>query len=146
MPTARGYAGAALSGEGIFVIGGYDGKTAFDVNEEYLPGQDNGTNDPWTTCESLPEKRSRMGVVSVAGIIHIIGGTVGGNDSSVAYKYFPQQDTWHSFQAIEHSWSSLGVTTVGEMIYSMGGEVNSQLSSYLYSYKAVYSIMVPILP
>ncbi|PIW19903.1 MAG: galactose oxidase, partial [Anaerolineae bacterium CG17_big_fil_post_rev_8_21_14_2_50_57_27] len=52
MPTARGFAGAAVAGGKIYVIGGYDGKEALAVNEEYLPER-----DTWSRRAPLPAGR-----------------------------------------------------------------------------------------
>ena len=147
MPTAKGYAGAAVSGEKIFVVGGYDGEIVLAVNEEYAPGKDDGINTPWINRTPLPEKRYRMGVVSVAGIVHLIGGTDGNEERSTAYKYFLQRDAWQIFQSpFEESWTDLGIVVVGEKIYILGGVASSQMLDRTYSYQAVFSVMVPILP
>ena len=145
MPTARAYAGAAEAGGKIFVIGGYDGKDALDVNEVYTLSQGNSDDDPWITLSPLPKARSRFGVVSVADILHLIGGQ-GVTENQLMVKYFPSRDVWESYNPpSEGAWINLELVPLGAFFQAIGGQMEGGYVSDNISYEAIYTIDIPIL-
>jgi N-acetylneuraminic acid mutarotase len=144
MPTARGYAGAVVASGAIHVIGGFDGKKALQTNEVYIPERDNAHEAPWLTAASLPQGRYAMGVASVADIVHVIGGE-GNSETLLSLKYLPQRNEWQSFEApFKQNWSHLCVTVLEDKIYSLGGKVDNIVEGENLAYKAVYTIMLPV--
>jgi hypothetical protein len=147
MPTARGFASAGVSGGEIHVVGGYDGENVLASHEVYTPEQDKDGGNPWASLAPLPEARYRAQIVSVAEIIHLIGGANDQESNLQSFKYFSQNDEWEGFLIpMDDSWVDLGAEIVGEHIFTFGGHVGTQQSDQIYSYRAVYSIMMPILP
>jgi hypothetical protein len=145
MSTPRAYAGAAIAGERIYVVGGMNESGYLTLNEEYFPGQAVILGDQaWQSRAPLPEGRSKMGMVSIAGIIHLIGGE-GGAAIGNALKYFPQNDAWEPFDLpVSESWSQQGVGVLETNLYGIGGLQNGTLAADNFSYKAIYTIAIPV--
>lgn len=109
MPTGRGYAGAAVAGRQLFIIGGYDGKNILAVNEVYSPDQDNGVDNPWEIEAPLPEGRYAMGIASMADMIHVIGGIGPAHMTSTPLEFIPSTNTWQVFGS---PWNNPGLISV----------------------------------
>lgn len=146
MPTAREYSGAAISGGKIYVMGGYNGKQVLSANEEYVPERDNGTENPWNMRAPLPNARHSMGVASVAGIVHLVGGMGDGKDVLPPLDYFAQLDKWQPFESpLGHQWSNLALVPTDTHIYALGGRLEGALTVQNLSYQAIYTIIIPAL-
>jgi N-acetylneuraminic acid mutarotase len=142
MPTARGFAGAAIAGGKIYVIGGTDGKSALGVNEEYLPER-----DAWSQRAPLPEGRYAMGVASIADILYVVGGVGETGASLLPLQYVHQQDQWQELES-PHSenWSHLGLVPFQTQLYGVGGRQNNLPAAQNLSYQAIYTIIIPVIP
>jgi hypothetical protein len=141
MPTVRDYAGAAVAGGKIFVIGGYDGKEPLAGNEEYLPEQDS-----WTQRAPLPAGRYALGVSSIADIIHVVGGEGETGIPLPPLEYFYQQDQWQEFEEpFPQRWSHLGVVPIQTQLYGVGGRWNGIPAAQNMAYQAIYTILIPII-
>ena len=146
MTPPRGWSGAAVSGGKIHVVGGYNGEQSLDIHEVYSPEQDNPGENPWNIMTPLPVGLSRFGIISVAEIIHIIGGSDSDDGVFHAFRYTPQNDQWQNFSTpFENEWTDMGGVGMGDKIYLFGGQLENQLNRQLISYQAVYFIMIPIL-
>jgi hypothetical protein len=144
MPTARGYAAAAVADGKIYVIGGTNGGKPVSANEEYVPEKEATGEDPWRQRADLPESRSSMGVVSIANIIHVIGGESDITSLS-PLQYFPQRDEWQQFQVPDlRSWSRLGLASVETYLYAFGGLRESVPTTEHLAYQAIYTIVIPV--
>jgi len=145
MPTIRGYAGASVSNSEIYVIGGTDGNTTFSRVDIYLPTLEGSSQSPWIQGVPLPTGRQRMGLVSIADIIHVLGGINGSPEALPALTYFPLRGEWQQFEApFTQSWSGLGLVPLGTNLYALGGEVGDALSDRALAYQAIYTISLPI--
>ena len=145
MPTARAFAGAALAGGNIFVVGGYDGQRALAVNEIYLPERDDGNQVAWTQGEPLPEGRYAMGVVSVADILHVVGGKGNKNAALPSLEYPPQTGVWQAFENPHpQPWSQLGAAAFGTRLFIVGGDLNAAPTAKNLAYQAIYIITLPV--
>jgi DNA-binding CsgD family transcriptional regulator len=145
MPTARTFAGAAAAGGQIFVFGGFDGENPLSVNEVYLPANEGSGGSPWQSAQPLPAPRYRMGVASLADIIHVIGG-IGIDDASQPSLQFPHQtEEWESYDnPLAGTWSQMGVGAAGTQLYLVGGELNGVPTTNNLSYQAIYLINFPV--
>jgi hypothetical protein len=147
MPTARAYAGASVASGRIYVIGGYDGQQALAVNEAYQPARDHDGGDPWFKMKAMPEGRYAMGVISLADIIHLVGGE--GQDHLPPLKYFPQVDDWQVLEGENtdtlNDWSHLQLAPIETSIYALGGLRGEQPSSQNMAYQAIYTIAIPVI-
>jgi hypothetical protein len=143
MPTARGFAGAAVADGKIYVIGGYDGQEDLATNEEYVPSQDDGQGNPWTVKSPMPVGRAGCGVAVAANIIHVIGG---GWEREVmdGVKYNVRTDEWETFEVpMSRQWRSLGLALVDTEMYAVGGW-NGDYMEANQEYKAIYTIILPV--
>jgi DNA-binding CsgD family transcriptional regulator/N-acetylneuraminic acid mutarotase len=146
MPTPRGYAGAAVAGGTIYVIGGYDGERVLSVNEQYRPDVEINEEAPWVPRTPLPAKRYGMGVVNVADLIYVIGGTGAENSKISAMQYNPENEVWRQIEdpPIQLG-SGLGVVLLGTRLYSIGGVIRDVPSAENMEYQAIFTISIPII-
>lgn len=145
MPTARGFAGAAAASGRIYVMGGQDAAGPLAANEEYAPEQDDG-GTAWQARAPLPQPRCRMGIVSVANIVHIVGGE-GGAQPMAPLEYFPQSNEWKTFETpAGPSWSGLGLTVVETVLHAIGGRQSITATTLHQSYQAIYTVSIPVIP
>jgi len=144
MPTARGYGGASIAGEEVFVIGGFDGSSILAANEIYSPNSDNPAGNPWRSGEPLPEARYGMGVATVADIIHVIAGK-GEENSQMSFKYLPSKNEWTFFSTpISDEWYFLGLAPIQTELHLMGGTLDGKISGRNVAYRALYSVLLPM--
>lgn len=146
MPLARAYAGAAFSGDRIFVLGGRNQSGALAANSVYMPNNENGNGASWSEAAPLPEGRYAMGVTSIAGFIYVVGGTGVTNTELPTMVYLPSNDAWSvsSAQGIQPV-SSPGVVAVEAFLYSVGGQYGGAPVANLQTYQAMTTIAVPII-
>ncbi|MCC6189659.1 MAG: hypothetical protein IT318_11540 [Anaerolineales bacterium] len=145
MPTARGFSGAAAASGRIYVMGGQDAAGPLATNEEYAPEQDGGST-AWQARAPLPQPRCRMGIVSVANIVHIVGGE-GGAQPMAPLEYFPQSNEWKTFETpAGPSWSGLGLTVVETVLHAIGGRQSITATTQHQSYQAIYTVSIPVIP
>lgn len=146
MPTARGYPGAVVSGNKIFVIGGFDGKKAQSVNEVYNPERENVQTDPWSEGTPLPDGRYGMGSVSIADIIYVLGGESGKDNKIQTLQYSSQENEWRLFSSSDsETWAFLGLVPIETELFAVGGLLNNELTERNLSYKAIYTISLPLI-
>lgn len=146
MPTARGFAGAAVANGKIYVLGGANAAGPVDANEEYVPEQDTSSGDAWSARAPLPEARWQMGVVSVANIVHLVGGA-GGAGPLLPLEYFPQADEWKAFEAPPGpAWTGLGLTVIETVLHGVGGRTAETVTAQHQSYQAIFTISIPVVP
>jgi N-acetylneuraminic acid mutarotase len=144
LPTPRAFAGAAVAGGAIYVVGGTAGGEPLAANEEYLPEADAAGENPWHKRADLPGGRSAMGIGSIADIIHIVGGQAA-DQSAVPLKYFPQQNEWQTFELPEQeAGSRLGLGVVEADLHVIGGDVQSAPTTQHLAYRAIYTVVLPI--
>jgi hypothetical protein len=143
MPTARAFAGAAVAGGRIYVVGGTNGEPQA-ANEEYSPAEDTAGANPWHERAGLPAGRYGMGVASIADILHVLGGTADEGPAE-PLKYFPQQNVWQVFELPDHTvGAGLGVAVVEADLHLLGGSVNSAPTAEHLAYRAIYTVVLPI--
>jgi DNA-binding CsgD family transcriptional regulator len=143
MPTARGFLGAAVAAGKIYVIGGTDGTQALTTTEVYIPSEESAA-DAWQTGTPLPQGRSKMGVTSIADIIHVIGGN-GPAGPLTSLKYFPQKNEWQAFETpTTLPWAGLELATANTYLYAFGGLRASQPMTQTWAYEAIYTISIPV--
>lgn len=145
MKTARGYAGGAVAGGKIYVIGGVNSEGALDVNEVYQPSQEGEVDGPWSTASPIPESRYAMGVASVADIIHIIGGIGEVDVDLYSLVYFPNSDKWQKFTSpYSGSWSNLGLVPLESQLYALGGLLEDTITDQNMAYQAIFTVLFPV--
>ena len=129
MPTARGGLGVAEVNEKIYAIGGLNGNSPLNVNEEYNP-----TSNVWTTKSPMPTARSGFAIVVYNGKIYCIGGTIGASGSNQYVGnnevYDPATDTWQTEASMPTPRAELNAEVVDGKIYLIGGLAYSSKSPF----------------
>lgn len=119
MPTARGQASIITGNDGlIYVMGGYNGTTIFNMTEAYNP-----VTNTWTTRADLPQVTRGAAVAKGSdGVIYVIGGYVSGALRTVQ-AYNTTSDTWTTKADIPFGvWMAGAATGPDGRIYVIGGE------------------------
>ena len=144
MPTPRAFGGAADSSGRIYILGGENAGGSLTVVEEFTPAAEIDGSDPWRRLDPMPFSRSRFGLATMAGIIHIVGGE-GDGESPPPVKFFPQDGRWEEFEQIgPQYWVGLGAVPLETYIHAVGGTVEGQESGAHLIYEAIYTISFPI--
>lgn len=146
MPTSRGFAGAAVSGEKIYIVGGIDEHgDIMDITEIYVPALDENGSDPWSEGIPMPAGRYKMGITSVADLIYIIGGEGEQGSDLSPIQFSPTSVQWQVIDTpFSASWSELGLVPLGTQIYVLGGRLGGEISAQNLAYQAIYTIAIPI--
>lgn len=146
MPIVRGYAAAAALEGRIYIIGGYDGIHALNSVQVYYPSRERAGSPAWEDRAALPEGRYGMGVVTLAGMVYMLGGEsdVQPEGGLVPFQYFPLTNQWNRFErAPLVTGSKLSVLTLDTRLHVIGGEARAELSAAHQTYQAIYTISLP---
>lgn len=147
MDLARGYLGAAVSGRQIVLAGGYDGKKALARVDIFSPDLVVSSETAWKTAADLPGARYAMGMTSVADYVYLIGGYGQFEKSTSALVFSPQINQWQSLQPPPAPFGArLAVVNLGAYLFSLGGVLNRLPLDSTLTYKAVYTVVLPIIP
>jgi DNA-binding CsgD family transcriptional regulator/N-acetylneuraminic acid mutarotase len=147
LETPRGFAGAAISGRQIVVAGGYDGKKALSRVDIFQPDLVGSTEPAWKKAADLPGGRYAMGMTSVADFVYLVGGNGKFEANTSTLVFSPQINQWQSFQPPPSSVGAhIAVVSLGSYLYSLGGVERRVPLDTNYSYKAIYTIVLPIIP
>jgi len=145
MPTARGFAGAAVVEGKIYVIGGKNGSRISSINEIYSPEQDSAESFPWASAPPLPLASYGCGITSIAERLYVMGGQTETGKIAPTLVYAPQTKQWESvpdFPTLNTYFAR--VITLGNNLYVLGGESDQQFSAQNFSYRAIYTVVLPI--
>lgn len=146
MSTPRMSAGAVSIGGKIILVGGTDGDEFLTLTEAYSPSLDDEEGDPWERLAPLPAGRAMFGISSLSGIVYVIGGNTENMTGSELLGYFPSSDQWQSLDSqILNSWSQLGMTGVESYLYIMGGNLDGNVTDQSLSYRAIYTVLFPVI-
>jgi len=115
MPTARSYLAAAVMGENIYALGGFDSQKMEIFNT---------ATGLWSTGEDMPWDRWDFGAAVVDGNIYLVGGLSFGTEDNV-YIYNEQYDIWSSGvyrEPIPTPRYGLAAAAIDGRIYTVGGK------------------------
>ncbi len=117
MPTAKATRAFAKDGY-LYVVGGYDHKSALDTFERYDP-----KNNSWTSLELLPEKLSAHSVALWQDKLYAFGDY---RELTSTYRYDFKTHHWQKldagFKASRHN----AAITLNNKIYVVGGTAGSR--------------------
>lgn len=122
MHTAVVYAAAAVIGNSIHVMGGYNGNTYVNRHQVY-----NTLLNSWTTATDLPQARSGCGTAIVDGKIFLIGGF---NEValSTTQMYDPTAGTWSDKASMPTARTDFAIAPLSNGIFVVGGWNDSVLN------------------
>jgi GH25 family lysozyme M1 (1,4-beta-N-acetylmuramidase) len=121
LPTDRSHMGIAVSNNRIHVVGGNRRKpfgTAVPVafHESYLP-----TGGFWERRMPLPQPTAYLGMATVDGQLHAIGGMGWNGPSNQHQHYTPLSDSWAPSSPLQQARRDMGVTNCFGEVYALGG-------------------------
>lgn len=122
LPEACGAIACVAHGDVIHLIGGAigsDNRRSIDWHLVYDP-----RTDSYARRQPMPLGRDHCGVVSVNGLIHIIGGRVDSfhTNSNLHHSYDPRTDSWTFRAPLPTARSGQGAVWFANRIFVMGGE------------------------
>lgn len=148
LPEARGGMSVVADESKILLIGGTNGTSDFADVWAYYPQRDLQGENAWEKLASLPETRTEMNAVKLAGILYLIGGeqtkpSTGEGMEPLQYRLMENQ--WSSFEApIQPIGSGAALLAYGDLLHSFGGKFEAELSAQHQSYQAIYSRAIPL--
>ncbi len=148
LPSARAYAGAAIAGDKIYIIGGFDGSHALPDLFAYYPQREKTGESPWEKLAPLPHARYAMSVSGLADMLYVFGGISDETSPEMLppVHYMPQSDQWLSFTYPPLQIGAFsGASPLESYIHIFGGKNEDDLSAAHLSYKAIYTILIPVI-
>lgn len=145
MPTRRAFAAAAVVGERIYVLGGYDGERELTTCEAYAPAAEARGDPPWEGCPPLTLPRGGLGLAAVGSTLYAVGG---GWQNYLAYneRWDTENGGWTRFDTpVSGEWRNLGLASDGKSLYALGGWSGGFLDA-MWAYQAIVTIFLPITP
>ena len=120
LPQALSAASAAVVGDKIYVIGGWDRgaqNEVFGTVFEYDPKE-----DEFDQKRDMPTPRGGLGVATFQGKIYAIGGwDFEEGVLNIVEVYDPATDTWEAKKPMPVSRALFGITTLSGRIFAIGG-------------------------
>lgn len=122
LPEACGAIACAVVGENIHLIGGAigsDNRRSIDWHVVY-----DTRTDRYSRRQPMPLGRDHVGIVTMAGQIHVIGGRVDTfhTNSNLHHSYNPATDEWTFRTPLPTARSGQGTVWYRDRIFVMGGE------------------------
>ncbi len=126
MPTPRTEITAAVLGNNIYVIGGFDeSDQVTDIVEVYSIA-----NNSWTKAAPLPEPLHHTAAASYNGKIYVVGGYISPwSPSNKLFIYDPVQNKWQEGKPMPTARGALNVNFVNGTLYAIGGSSDRPLNS-----------------
>ena len=119
LPKALAATSAAVVGDKIYVIGGWDRgaqKEVYGTVFEYDPKE-----DTFDQKRDMPTPRGGLGVAVLQGKIYAIGGWNLEEVLNVVEVYDPATDTWEAKKPMPVQKALFGITTLSGRIFAIGG-------------------------
>jgi len=128
MPTARAYAGAAVLGDTLYVIGGGGTTGPRSLTETY-----DLTYKRWGLGAALPAGLQQFGIAVLNGKIYVAGGykaadaMAGTQEGETAelWVFDPTVGIWVSRSSMPSARSSFGLLASGSKLYAVGGDTGA---------------------
>ncbi len=124
MPTPRTEIAAALLGDNIYIIGGFDksGRVT-DIVEVY-----NLKNNSWTKVAPIPQPLHHTSAASYNGKIYVVGGyTDLWAPTNNLFIYDPIQNDWQEGKSMPTAKGALNANFINETLYAVGGSSDKPL-------------------
>jgi N-acetylneuraminic acid mutarotase len=119
LPTARGETAAAVTGDRLYVIGGYTG-LGFDASDE-VSVYDPATN-AWEAGPRLPAGRHHPSAVGLDGTVFVAGGGAADGTPQATFWSLPAGATaWQELTPMPEGRLGLRMLAIGGKLYVVGG-------------------------
>ena len=115
---------AVANSSGIYLIGGYDGKTRLTTTEFVSFQRENVQ-----AVTPMPTARKALSSVLLGSKIYALGGDGGGSLLNTNEAYNIVQDRWETLAPMNTARQSFAAVTLGDKIYAIGGHSNSYLAT-----------------
>ena len=122
--SARIDLAAVTHNSGIYLIGGYDGKTRLTTNE-FVSFQPESVQ----MVQPMPTARKALSAVLVNDVIYALGGDDGSSLVRSNEAYNIAQDLWETKAPMNTVRQSFAAVTLGQKIYAIGGHSNGYLAT-----------------
>lgn len=113
MPVARSYTVTASANGRLYVIGGSDATSIYNLVTEWTP-----STNSWATKAPLPTKlNSQLGATTLGSLVYVPGGWNGTAYQSVLNVYDPVANVWTTRTAMPIPGACGGSTALGNIMY-----------------------------
>jgi hypothetical protein len=121
-PHSRGEVSAALVGDSIYVVGGFDTTGHTTALVERL----NTRTGRWSASRPLPQPLNHMNAVGFGGNLYVVGGYSQPGDTSAGavrsfWRYDPATDRWTAMPPAPLPRAAAGAAVLGHRLYVAGG-------------------------
>jgi N-acetylneuraminic acid mutarotase len=121
-PTPRGEVSAALVGNFVYVVGGFDAAGRSSPAVERL----NLVTGRWRDAPPMPEALNHMSAVAYGGDLYVVGGYSQPGDTSTGavrdfWRFRPASGKWSAMPAAPLSRAAAGAAVLGHRLYVAGG-------------------------
>ena len=128
MPTARAYAGAAILGNNLYVIGGGGTSGPRSMTEIY-----DIANKSWSLGAALPAGLQQFGIAVLGGKIYVAGGYKAADvregtaegETVELWMFDPSIGVWVNRTPMPGARSGFGLIAVGAKLYAVNGKASS---------------------
>jgi N-acetylneuraminic acid mutarotase len=127
MNTAVVYAAAAVVGNSIHVLGGYNGSSILNRHQVY-----NTLTNTWSVSVNLPQARSGGSATVVSGRIYLIGGYYNNSPVNSNFMFDPATTTWTSKSSMPTARTDFAIAQAYNGIYVIGGWNEIALNTHEY--------------
>ncbi|UCG42725.1 MAG: hypothetical protein JSU73_12830 [candidate division WOR-3 bacterium] len=132
MPWPRAYAGCAVLGGKIYVIGGTDTRMETNRVDRFDPG-----SNTWDTVASLPWPAQALGAAVLGNHLYAVGGYSTYNEGRylrevACYVPTPAPGSWDTVYSLHVPRAGLGLAVSGDRMYAVGGTYFNPLASAEY--------------
>ena len=135
LPVARSEVAVAVTGDTIYVIGGYaNGDVDQALVQTFRPIVRGGVlTGEWHDVAPLPRGLNHVGAVGYRGKIYTFGGFAAQNNAPVsdANVYNPQTNRWAPIASLPGPLGSVSVAVLGREIHLVGGRAVHSLPTHL---------------
>lgn len=147
LPRAlRGARAVSLEGK-LVLIGGSSADAPSANVWQYDPQSERQIGAAWEPRADLPQPRSGSAAAVLAGQVYLFGGSLKDGSPAPALQYSPAQNRWSPVDA-PPDWQggTPGLAAVETDLHLLGGLRGGQPSSSHFVSRAVYIILVPLIP
>ncbi|MGC9399896.1 MAG: Kelch repeat-containing protein [Anaerolineae bacterium] len=135
---ARGFGAAAVLGDRVFYVGGYDGGER-SICEVYFVEEER-----WGVCASLLQPRGGLGLAALGGQLFAVGG---GWENYLGFseRYNLKEDAWFVMGTpLVGEWRNLGVVSWETALYALGGWSGDYLNRTYMLEVLPFRVFIPV--